>query len=108
MNNVPLINHAVGNARTAWYLQLMVTSLSLQTVVFSGGAIMFTTACTDVRTYVNRTTKMQMVSSERFTKVKKQGISINLLKLNPYFGLISHHLVHIKIQLSGRFNTFIE
>ena len=37
VNNIPLIIHETGNALELWYPQLMITSLPLQTVAFSGG-----------------------------------------------------------------------
>ena len=46
MNDVPLIIHVTDNAVALTYPQLMVTSLPLQTVVFSGGVAIVTTEYT--------------------------------------------------------------
>ena len=53
INDVPLIIHTTGLATTIACPQLMVTLLPLQTVVFSGGVIKFTSVSpVHVHTYV--------------------------------------------------------
>ena len=44
LNEVPLIIHVTGNGVVLLYPQLMVTSLPLHTVVFSGGVVIVTKA----------------------------------------------------------------
>ena len=43
VNDVPLIIHITGSRVSLWYPQLMVTSLPLHTIVFSGGLVTVTT-----------------------------------------------------------------
>ena len=90
MNNIPLIIHVTGNAVAVTYPQLMVTSLPLHTVVFSGGDEIVTTERIYVYTHYDWSKERQSLIKLKMTIMY---IKLSFKNKLTYYHLKTRHCV---------------